>query len=398
VVTGSIPPDAPGSGPHAGIAALLALAGFSLLEGVGLAVSGHDPRVSGLLALAVGAVLYALALVGRLLRRWPEVRSVMAVVASLFIAAGVVGLGQGAPSGLLVALAGAVVIGLAALAARRIPSAVAAALAVLGVIVIPAVLIAIAGAGLLAAAVAGTVALALVVLAGHGVPRSAHPAGRRWMIGTSAVAGALVVTVLTAVVGGVAVGAAAVGAAGLCMAAERRRSIALGLAAFVMLSVTLAEAVRSGGNNPGSNATLLILGAVVLAGVAMAAGLFSRRTLVLSGGPRLPLSVEDLVIALAAVLTLASATGTVGAGFGGPTPFSIFGSGSSSSSSSSGGPFQVVPAPTFGSGYIPCPSAPPGFTLPPEFTPPPGVRDVLRGARPRRGDGHRPLRPPPATR
>jgi hypothetical protein len=66
-----------------GQAALLGLAGFTLVEGIVTAVAGRDVQLAGGLALLIGGVVYALAMIGRLLGPVPEIRSLFAVVGTL---------------------------------------------------------------------------------------------------------------------------------------------------------------------------------------------------------------------------------------------------------------------------------------------------------------------------
>lgn len=81
-----------------GQAALLGLAGFTLAEGIGTAVAGRDVQLAGGLALLIGGVVYALAMIGRLLGRVPEIRSLFAVVGTLLAAGGIATLSDGLPA------------------------------------------------------------------------------------------------------------------------------------------------------------------------------------------------------------------------------------------------------------------------------------------------------------
>jgi hypothetical protein len=114
-------------------------------------------------------------MIGRLLGRVPEIRSLFAVVGTLLAAGGIATLSDGLPAWVRVGLAGVAVLVLAGAAALRVPSAVATALVGLALIGTPAVLIATAGAGIVALALAGGTALGLVVVAEHAPRRLAHP-------------------------------------------------------------------------------------------------------------------------------------------------------------------------------------------------------------------------------
>ncbi|MDQ6855514.1 MAG: hypothetical protein M3Z57_00390 [Candidatus Dormibacteraeota bacterium] len=351
-----------------GQAALLVVAAITLVEGIGVAIAGSDVHLSGILALAIGGCLFAVAMFRRLLGAVPEIRSLLAVVGTLLISAAAGLLTDGTPVALRMAIAGVVAIGLAGLAAQRIPSAVAAALGALAVIVTPALVIAIAGAPVVGAALGGGLGLALVLLGGWVGPRLAHARAAAWLTGTGALVGALIVSYLAQLDGGVAIAAAAFGAVGLVTAAQRRRSVVLGFAAFFLISATVAQAAIASGGASGSIAAVLIVSGVLLSAAAVLAGAFSSRLLVISGAANLPVRFEDLVIALAAVLALVSATGTPGGAFNRGNPFTpSFGS-SGSLTTSAPAPVPTdstpTPVPTDVNG-VPCP-VPQAGVVPPD--------------------------------
>lgn len=342
-----------------GQAALLVAAAITLVEGIGLAIGGSDTRLAGVLALAIGGCLFAMAIVRPLFGAPPEIRSLLAVTGTLLVAAGGALVTDGAPAVLRITLAGLVTLVLAALAAQRVPGAVATALATLAIIVTPALAIAIAGAPVVGAALGGAIGLAIVGLAGQFGGHLAHPRAELWVTGTGALVGAGIVSFLAQLDGGVAIAAAAFGAVGLVAAAQRRRSVVLGFGAFFLVSATVAQAVIASGGSRGSIAAVLIVAAVVLSAAAVLVGAFSSGVLVMSGPSQLPLRFEDLVIAFAAVLALVAATGTPGGAFVRGNPFApTFGSSGSISTSA------PAPVPTDING-VPCPGLPLGVSPPP---------------------------------
>jgi hypothetical protein len=359
---GGGPPSAsrPRLGPvRPGQATLLVVAAITLVEGIGTAIARSDAHLSGVLALAIGGVLFALAVVRRPLAVVPGIRSLLAVIGTLLVSSGIGLVTDGAPPALRVALAGVAALLLAGFAARGIPSAVAASLATLAVIATPALVIAIAGAPVVGAALGGAVALAALVVAGLAGRYLTHPQAPTWVAGTGALLGAGVVSVLTGLDGGVAIAAAVFAAVGLVAAAERRRSVVLAIAAFFLVSATVVQAVILSGGSTASVAAVLIVAGVLLAAAAVLVGAFSSRLLVVSGGSRLPMAFDELVIAVAAVLALVAATGTPGgAVFRGPfTP--TFGSSGGSISTSA-----PAPVPTDVNG-VPCPAPQSGVVPPP---------------------------------
>ncbi len=360
--TAGDPPAAPRPrlGPvRPGQAALLVVAAITLVEGIGVAIAGSDVHITGFLALAIGGCLFAVAMFRRLLGAAPEIRSLFAVVGTLLIAAAAGLLTDGAPVALRMAIAGVVTLALAGLAAQRIPSAVAAALGALAIIVTPALVVAIAGAPVVGAALGGGLGLGLVLLGGWVGPRLPHPRAAAWLTGTGALVGGLIVSYLAQLDGGVAIAAAAFGAVGLVAAAQRRRSVVLGFAAFFLVSAAVAQAAIASGGSRGSIAAVLIVSGVLLSAAAVLAGAFSSRLLVITGPANLPFRFEDVVIAVAAVLALVSATGTPGGAFTRGNPFTpSFGSSGSLTTSA------PAPVPTDVNG-VPCP-VPQAGVVPPD--------------------------------
>lgn len=340
-------PPTTGIGPGAG--ALLALGGFSLIEGIGVALGGRDPRLVGALALVVAVLLAAVALLGRLLRTAPEARAVAGVLAAVFGAVGVAGLSQGAPGWLQIALAGLVLGGVAWEAARRIPSAVAAAVAALALVATPAAVLGnLTRNAAAAAAVVAALSFALMVAVSHDLPPLRHPQAQRWVLGTAGLSATVVLVVLATVFGGAAIACLVVGGLGVVVAAQQRHSIALGLVAFVLMGTALGQAIRPAATNAASVALLLVVAGVVIIAAGAAAIAVARGTLaVRAGGLRavagLPVSIADVLLGVAALLALIAAATTSNNALR-PT-FGPFGP-----SSGSGG-VQVVPVqPAFSPG------------------------------------------------
>jgi len=355
------PPEGPRSGGGLVRGVFLYIGATSIISGLAVVVSGN--RAGTGLAAAVFGVAFAVTFFVAMMLRpnvgADSVRATLGVVSIVFLvvcfglASGIADPGRSDAHDEQVRVAvaaGLFTFGMGGVA-MLIPSAVAAGLALLGLVATVALsswAAGVEGLGLAAAVVVGgVVGLELAMR----VPRlRAHPGAMAWMVNIGAVLVGAAATAMGVTGDGTAISAAGFAGLALLLVAWRWHAVVAAIVATVPLTLIEAYAVTKvvGGDASSQGAAALLVGLVLLLVVAVL-GLRSRGV---RQGRSMPALLDELVLVIAAVLALA-ALGSTGKGLpyfrGGP----FFGGSGGSVIQPS---FEPVPAPTF----IPFPTLPPG--------------------------------------
>jgi hypothetical protein len=352
-------PSGPRTGGNLARGVFLFIGGVSVLSGLGSLVSRNGVG-AGLAAAIFGvafAVTFFVAMMLRPGQGLDPVRSTLGIVSILFLVACfalAVGVADQGPTDARTQLiraavaAGLFTFGMAGVGVL-IPSAVAAGLAMLGLVTTVELACAAAGVVLFGFAVAGVVAGVAALEVAYRVPRlRVHPAAPVWMVNVAAVLTGIAATALGASLQGTALTATALAGVALVVVAWRWHAVVAAVVAVWPLSLVEGYAIAYAVGNDSTSAGVIVLlvGLVVLMLVAVL-GMRAR------GAPRearsRPVLLDELLLVAAAAVALVS--------------LSQVGSGTA--------PFRSTP---FGSGPIVEPtfaplSTPPAFPTFPTFPP-----------------------------